>query len=93
MNRYNRNRYGSGPRATGPYPLHEPARPAWRCGTCDEQWPCRRRRALLRAECGGSKIHLALALAPYYAAATLERPDVTPAVFHVRFLGGFVGLR
>ncbi|HEY7222091.1 MAG TPA: hypothetical protein VH561_00485 [Micromonosporaceae bacterium] len=68
---------------------HEPARPTWRCAACDEEWPCRRRRALLRAESGGSKLHLALLLARYYAEATQERPDIAPAVFHVRFLGWF----
>jgi hypothetical protein len=42
---------------------------------------------MLRADCGGSRVHLALLLASYFADAVTERPDITPAAFHARFLG------
>jgi hypothetical protein len=66
---------------------HEPARPSWCCRVCDEEWPCRRRRASLRAEAQGSRIHLALLMAGYYRQAMQDRPDLTPVVLYARFLG------
>jgi hypothetical protein len=66
---------------------HEPARPSWCCVVCDEEWPCRRRRTMLRTQSQGSRIHLAVLMAGYYHDAIQDRPDLAPVMLHARFLG------
>ena len=66
---------------------HEPVRPAWWCATCDEAWPCQRRREQLIIACEGSRLRLALILAEYFCQATEDRPDLSPSTLYSRFLG------
>jgi hypothetical protein len=48
-------------------PQHEPARPAWTCEDCGEEWPCRQARSRLRAETGGGT-ELAMLMWEYFEA-------------------------
>lgn len=72
---------------------HEPIRPTWRCRACWGEWPCVRRRDELIAECDGSRLRLAFAMAQYFSDAVEDRPDLPASVLYVRFLGWFPSRR
>lgn len=72
---------------------HEPTRPSWHCRTCGVEWPCPIRRRELLAESAGSRVYVALRMAPYLSEALDDRPDLDPTVLHARFLGWVRRLR
>jgi hypothetical protein len=65
---------------------HEPIRPTWRCGTCDEDWPCSPRRAGYLDEYRDARVMLLLALARYFGEAVDDLPEVPASSLYVRFL-------
>jgi hypothetical protein len=68
---------------------HQPLRPSWRCAFCGDEWPCRRRRDELTAECGQSRVRLAFYMAAFFSDALDDHPQVTPRDLYQRFLGWF----
>ena len=66
---------------------HQPRRPGWRCAACQDEWPCARRRAELRAEFEGERVRLALHMAGYLGEAALDHPDAAESLLYDRFLG------
>lgn len=63
---------------------HEPVRPLWQCGTCDEPWPCEPAKKRLRLEQPGS---LAVYLGTQLTHACADLPHLDPRAAHERFLG------
>ncbi|MCZ7373769.1 MULTISPECIES: flavin reductase [Micromonospora] len=66
---------------------HHPVKPAWTCGGCAREWPCRTRRWELRAEYDRAPVSLALYLAAHLVDATQDLAHVPAGYLHHRFLG------
>ncbi|WP_433317553.1 flavin reductase [Micromonospora chersina] len=67
--------------------IHLAVTPAWTCGGCGTDWPCRTRRRELRAEYEAAPVSLALYLATQLVNATQDLPEVPAGHLHHRFLG------
>jgi hypothetical protein len=67
--------------------LHGPARPAWTCTTCGDDWPCPTRRRQLTELCRGDPRLLLAYLAPYVADARTDLVDPGADGIAERFTG------
>jgi hypothetical protein len=63
--------------------FHLPARPAWTCVVCGDDYPCATRRAQLLADFDGAPVQLAVFMSRDYLDATTELPAAKN--LHVRF--------
>ncbi|WP_431926637.1 flavin reductase [Micromonospora wenchangensis] len=66
---------------------HHPVPPAWTCGGCGADWPCRPGRRQLLAEYREGRVALALYLAAQLAAAGRDLARLPAGELHHRFLG------
>ncbi|MET7802977.1 flavin reductase [Micromonospora chersina] len=67
--------------------IHLAVTPAWTCGGCGADWPCRTRQRELRAEYDSAPVSLALYLATQLVNATQDLTNVPAGHLHHRFLG------
>jgi hypothetical protein len=65
--------------------FHLPARPAWTCVVCGDDYPCATRRAQLLADLDGAAVQLAVFMRRDYLEATIELPTIPAEDLHVRF--------
>jgi hypothetical protein len=66
---------------------HRPIAPAWTCGGCGVDWPCRTRRRELLAEYDRAPVSLALYLAAQLVDAAQDLAHVPAGHLHHRFMG------
>jgi len=66
---------------------HNPVRPGWTCGGCDDLWPCVSRRRQLLAEYDGAVVALHLYLTALMVDALQDLPAAPAGQVYDRFLG------
>jgi hypothetical protein len=65
--------------------FHLPARPAWTCVVCGDDYPCATRRAQLLADFDGAAVQLAVFMSLEYLQAATDLSTVAAQVLHARF--------